>query len=82
MLNYFFFLSISIADKRMTEAARNEMDELNIKCLQVLRAAIYNEERKMDEDWEVRTAEHKIIVQIINSRFHCIDDVTEQFSIQ
>jgi hypothetical protein len=36
------------------------MDELNIKCLQVLRAAIYNEERKIDEDWEVRTAEHKI----------------------
>ena len=60
MLSYFFFLSISIADKRMTEAARNEMDELSIKCLQVLRAAIYNEERKMDEDWEVRTAEHKI----------------------
>jgi len=22
--------------------------------------AIHNEERKMDEDWEVRTAEHKI----------------------
>ena len=53
----------------MTEAARNEMDELNIKCLQVLRAAIHNEERKMDDDWEVRTAEHKIekLVQLMEN---------------
>ncbi|CAG2222632.1 unnamed protein product [Mytilus edulis] len=57
-------LHISIADKRMTESARNEMDDLNIKCLQILRAAVHNEERKMDENWEVRTAEHKIEKQL------------------
>ncbi|VDI71716.1 Hypothetical predicted protein [Mytilus galloprovincialis] len=57
-------LHISIADKRMTESARNEMDDLNIKCLQILRAAVHNEERKMDENWEVRTTEHKIEKQL------------------
>ena len=37
-----------------------EMDELNIKCLQILRAIIHNEERKLPEDWQTRTSEHKI----------------------
>jgi inositol 1,4,5-triphosphate receptor type 1 len=44
----------------MTEHARLEMDELNIKCLQILRAMIHNEERKLPEDWATRTTETKI----------------------
>lgn len=44
----------------MTEHARLEMDELNIKCLQILRAMIHNEERKMPADWATRTTEPKI----------------------
>ena len=55
-----FLFSISMGHKRMTEAARQEMDDLNIKCLQLLRAMVHNEERKMPEDWETRTTEHKI----------------------
>ena len=54
------FFSISIDKKRLTEHARMEMDELNIKCLQILRAIIHNEERKLPEDWQTRTSEHKI----------------------
>lgn len=50
-----------MAHKRMTEAARIEMDELNIKCLQLLRAVIHNEERRLPEDWETRTTEYKIM---------------------
>ena len=54
------FFSISIDKKRLTEHARMEMDELNIKCLQILRAIIHNEERKLPEDWQIRTSEYKI----------------------
>ncbi|KAL5022859.1 hypothetical protein ScPMuIL_002014, partial [Solemya velum] len=53
-------LYISLGHKRMTESSRLEMDELNIKCLQLLRAIIHNEERKLPEDWETRTTEPRI----------------------
>ncbi|KAL4233980.1 hypothetical protein ACF0H5_005635 [Mactra antiquata] len=53
-------LYISLERKRLTEHARLEMDELNIKCLQILRAMIHNEERKLPEDWATRTTEIKI----------------------
>ncbi|XP_076470932.1 inositol 1,4,5-trisphosphate-gated calcium channel ITPR2-like isoform X2 [Babylonia areolata] len=54
-------LAISLEYKRVTEAARLEMDELNIKCFQVLRALIHNEERKLPEDWATRTTEPKVM---------------------
>ncbi|BFZ19742.1 hypothetical protein BsWGS_22781 [Bradybaena similaris] len=53
-------LLISLECKRLTESARLEMDDLNIKCFQVLRAIIHNEERKLPEGWETRTSEHEI----------------------
>lgn len=53
----YFTCSISSIKKRMTEKAMQEMDELNIKCLQVLRSIVHNEERKMPEDWATRTTE-------------------------
>ncbi|XP_041375271.1 inositol 1,4,5-trisphosphate receptor type 1-like [Gigantopelta aegis] len=34
--------------------------ELDVKCLQILRAILHNEERKLPESWELRTAENKI----------------------
>uniref|UniRef100_A0A0L8I7T5 RyR/IP3R Homology associated domain-containing protein n=1 Tax=Octopus bimaculoides TaxID=37653 RepID=A0A0L8I7T5_OCTBM len=52
-------IRISAKETRLNEAKRKEMDELNIKCLQVLRALIHNEERKLCEDWETRTGESK-----------------------
>ncbi|ESO91009.1 hypothetical protein LOTGIDRAFT_163525 [Lottia gigantea] len=57
-------LDISQESKRLSETAKQEMDELNIKCLQVLRAIIHNEERKLPEDWETRTSEPKIQAQL------------------
>ncbi|XP_055891550.1 inositol 1,4,5-trisphosphate receptor type 1-like isoform X4 [Biomphalaria glabrata] len=53
-------LAIALECKRLSEAARIEMDDLNIKCFQVLRAIIHNEERRLPEDWATRTTEHKI----------------------
>ncbi|KAH3824404.1 hypothetical protein DPMN_126304 [Dreissena polymorpha] len=52
--------SISLEKKRITEHARMELDELNIKCLQILRAMIHNEERQLPADWATRTTEHNI----------------------
>lgn len=44
----------------MSEAKQQELDDLNIKCLQLLRALIHNEERKLPDDWETRTSETRI----------------------
>lgn len=43
----------------LTEAARIEQEELDIRCLQLLRAIIHNEERKLPEDWEEHPTEHR-----------------------
>ena len=42
-----------------TEAVRIEQEELDIRCLQLLRAAIHNEERRLPEDWEEDPTEHR-----------------------
>lgn len=38
-------------NKLTSEAQRIEQEELDIRCLQLLRAVIHNEERKLPEDW-------------------------------
>ena len=43
----------------LTESARIEQEELDIRCLQLLRAIIHNEERKLPEDWEEHPSEHR-----------------------
>lgn len=35
-------------------------EDLDIKCMQILRAIIHNEERKLPEDWDTCTSEQKI----------------------
>ena len=45
--------------KLTTEAQRIEQEELDIRCLQLLRAVIHNEERRLPEDWEENPTEHK-----------------------
>lgn len=64
----YFPCSISSIKKRMTEKAMQEMDELNIKCLQVLRSIVHNEERKMPEDWATRTTEPAVKKLVPNSK--------------
>ena len=61
--NLFIFLltriSSSMYRKLQTESARIEQEELDIRCLQLLRAVIHNEERKLPEDWEENPQEHR-----------------------
>ncbi|XP_060075349.1 inositol 1,4,5-trisphosphate receptor type 1-like [Ylistrum balloti] len=40
-------------------------EELDIKCMQILRAIIHNEERKLPEDWDTRAADQKIKKQLL-----------------
>ena len=46
-------------NKIASEARRLEQEELDIRCLQLLRAVIHNEERRLPEDWEEFPSEHK-----------------------
>uniref|UniRef100_A0A1I8HB99 RYDR_ITPR domain-containing protein n=1 Tax=Macrostomum lignano TaxID=282301 RepID=A0A1I8HB99_9PLAT len=39
---------------------RQEQERLTIRILQILRAFMHNEERKLPEDWEVRTSEFRV----------------------
>jgi len=50
--NSAFSISTEMYRKRRSEAGRIEQEELDIRCLQLLRALIHNEERKLPEDWE------------------------------
>jgi len=52
-------ISSQMYRKLSSEAARLEQEELDIRCLQLLRATIHNEERKLPEDWEENAADNK-----------------------
>lgn len=55
------FCRISAKVVRKGSAITNSSQEdLDIKCLQLLRAMVHNEERKLPDDWDTKTAEHKI----------------------
>nr|XP_022341729.1 inositol 1,4,5-trisphosphate receptor type 2-like isoform X2 [Crassostrea virginica] len=58
-------LEISAKVVRKGSAITNSSQEdLDIKCLQLLRAMVHNEERKLPDDWDTKTAEHKIKSQL------------------
>ncbi|XP_062618413.1 inositol 1,4,5-trisphosphate receptor type 1-like [Saccostrea cucullata] len=44
--------------------SNTSQEDLDIKCLQLLRALVHNEERKLPEDWDTKTAESKIKSQL------------------
>ena len=45
--------------RRVDETARMEQENLDIKCLQLLRAVIHNEIVKLPSDWEENPSRHK-----------------------
>ena len=47
-----FLSSISSSQMKPDEATRLQQEELDIKCLQLLRAIIHNEIVKLPENWE------------------------------
>ena len=62
-----FSISTSLCRTLTTEAERMEQEELDIRCLQLIRAALHNEERKLPEDWEEDPQEHRKYVTCSNS---------------
>ena len=50
--NAIFSISTKIYPKLQTDMQRLEQDALDVRCLQLLRAIIHNEERKLPADWE------------------------------
>ena len=45
--------------KSLSDAQILEQEELDIRSLQLLRAIIHNEERKLPDDWEENPQDHK-----------------------
>lgn len=51
--------------KLTSEVAKSEQDDLDVRCLQILRAIIHNEERKLAENWEEHVGEHSKQIDLI-----------------
>ncbi|XP_064627454.1 inositol 1,4,5-trisphosphate receptor type 1-like isoform X9 [Lineus longissimus] len=68
-------LEISAKNRRVSAYSADE-EALDVRCLQLLRACIHNEERKLPEDWQNRTQERKIRkgVKIIRDIQACINN--------
>ncbi|ELT91343.1 hypothetical protein CAPTEDRAFT_201920 [Capitella teleta] len=65
LVNQLGISSLMYRKLTLTEAARIEQEELDIRCLQLLRATIHNEERKLPEDWEEHPSEHRKQMKMI-----------------
>ncbi|CAG2225795.1 unnamed protein product [Mytilus edulis] len=63
-------LSISAKRTHLNEKEKLDQIELDVKCLQLLRALIFNEIVKLPEDWESEAARHRL-------QLHAISDVQD-----
>ena len=52
-------ISSEIYRKLSSDVMRMEQEDLDIRCLQLLRAVIHNEERKLPENWEENPTDNK-----------------------
>ena len=61
LYNFSIYLDfrISSSHAQLDEATRVEQENLDIKCLQLLRAIIHNEVVKLPDDWEENPLKHK-----------------------
>ena len=57
------YFRISSSQTSFTEAGRVEQEELDIKCLQILRAVIHNEIVRLADDWELNIKKNKRYVR-------------------
>lgn len=58
-LKLIFFSRISHKLTHLSEKEKLEQVELDVKCLKLLRALIYNEAVKLPADWETETYTHR-----------------------
>ncbi|XP_078311676.1 inositol 1,4,5-trisphosphate-gated calcium channel ITPR2-like [Crassostrea virginica] len=59
-------LQISHQLTHLSEKEKLEQDELDVKCLKLLRALIFNEAVKLPADWETETSVHRKKLQAIS----------------
>ncbi|CAG5132421.1 unnamed protein product, partial [Candidula unifasciata] len=57
-------LAISAVQCKLPQRTLPTSEQLDVRCLQILRALVHNEERKLPEDWANRMLESKIRNQI------------------
>ncbi|GFS12814.1 inositol 1,4,5-trisphosphate receptor type 1 [Elysia marginata] len=57
-------LKISAVQCKQTRRSQPTSELLDVRCMQILRALIHNEERRLPEDWALRMSESKIKKQI------------------
>ncbi|XP_059139568.1 inositol 1,4,5-trisphosphate receptor type 1-like isoform X3 [Physella acuta] len=57
-------MAISAVQCKQPRPSQPTSEQLDVRCLQILRALIHNEERKLPEDWALRASESKIKKQI------------------
>ena len=59
LMNSIFFHRIAAAHTQMNEKDRLKQEQLDIKCLQLLRGIIHNEIVKLPDDWELNLSANK-----------------------
>ncbi|XP_035825085.1 inositol 1,4,5-trisphosphate receptor type 3 isoform X3 [Aplysia californica] len=57
-------LAISAVQCKKPRPSQPTNEQLDVRCLQILRALVHNEERRLASDWAMRTSESKIKKQI------------------
>ncbi|GFO23772.1 inositol 1,4,5-trisphosphate receptor type 3-like isoform x9 [Plakobranchus ocellatus] len=57
-------LAISSAQCKLARRNQPTSEQLDVRCMQILRALVHNEERRLPEDWALRMSESKIKRQI------------------
>ncbi|KAK3085572.1 hypothetical protein FSP39_005468 [Pinctada imbricata] len=57
-------ISAAVIRKGQSVPSNSSQEDLDIKCLQILRALVHNEERRLPDDWDTKTADAKIKKQL------------------
>ena len=60
VLNLYNSISAKVIRRGHNVPSNSSQEDLDIKCLQILRALVHNEERKLPDDWATQTAENNI----------------------
>lgn len=60
IIGLYLFNRISAKKIRFAVSSSRAQEELDVKCLQILRTLIHNEERKLPDDWTSSAVDAKV----------------------